>query len=119
GKVRMPLYSQYGLQTGKGQKASVKFHDGSVLHINQRSDIQLRSAHLTRDKRGEVVQVVEPGTHHSVQTAAAVATAQGTIFDVRVLGMKTIVLVKEGAVLVHNKKGSVLVKTGQESTVQE
>jgi hypothetical protein len=119
GKVRMSLYSAYDLQTAARQMASINFADGTLLHMNQRTDAVLRSASVTAVKQGEIAQVVVPGTNHRVQTAAAVASAVGTIFDVRYRKKIMTVIVIEGAVLVSDKKGSVVVKSGQETTVKK
>jgi hypothetical protein len=117
GKVRQSLYSQYGLQTKRQQKASVAFRDGTLLHMNQQTNVVLRSPTTTYVSRGEVDQVSVPGSNHQVQTASAVASAIGTQFDSRVHGKTTIIVVVEGAVLVKNAKGSVVVKTNQQTTV--
>jgi hypothetical protein len=118
GKVKMPLYSKDGVRTGSGQKASLGFHDGTLLHINQRTDAVLRSPTLTYVNKGEVEEVAIPGTSHRVQTAAGIASSIGTIFDVIYrLGVMTVIVI-EGAVKVKNKFGSVLVKSGQETTAK-
>jgi hypothetical protein len=117
GKVKMPLYNAYFLQTKASQVASLGFADGTLLHMNQRTDIILRNPHLTYVKRGEVDQATIPGTDHRVQTAAALAAAIGSEFDVRVTGKNSVVTVIEGSVRVTNKQGSVIVKTGQRTTV--
>jgi hypothetical protein len=121
GKVRQPLFALYGLSTKVLQRASIAFADGSLLHINQETVAVLRSPSVTQVKKGQVAEVVTPGTTHQVQTGEAVASAIGTSFGVKVKRKKhvTIVVVVEGAVLVQNKQGSVLVKTGQKSTVKK
>jgi hypothetical protein len=118
-KVKTPVYNGYLLQTAARQEASIGFRDLTVLHMNQRTEAVLRTAHVTSVRRGEVEEVVEPGTNHAIQTPAAVASAIGTIFDVRVIGSETIVVVVEGSVLVANAQGSVLVKSGEETTVRK
>lgn len=118
GRVKMGLGNRYLLRTGKQQRASIGFRDTTVLHLNQRTDAILRSPHLTYVQHGEVDQLLVPGTNHKIQTAAAVATAVGTQFDVRVSGKRSVFTVVEGALLVKNAKGSVLVKTGQQTTVR-
>ncbi len=119
GKVREPLFAAYGLRTGKFQRASVGFVDGTLLDIDQRTDAVLASASRTIVKKGQIDQVVTPGASHSVKTAEAVASAIGTNFDVRVKGKVTTIVVVEGAVLVTNAQGSVLVKTGQKTTIRK
>lgn len=118
GKLKQAVYNAYRLQTKKQQKASVGFRDGSLLHLNQLTDVFLRSGSLTQVRRGEVEEMVTPGTNHKVKTAAAVASAIGTNFDVKVNGKTTIITVVEGAVLVTTAAGSVVVKSGQQVTVR-
>jgi len=118
-RIKMPVYSGDQLQTSARQKASIGFLDRTVLHINQLTSAVLRSTHLTYVNSGEVEEVVQPGTNHSIQTASVVASAVGTIFDVRVTRGETVVVVVEGAVLVSNAQGSVLVKTGEMTTVRK
>src|SRR6266496_2950320 len=43
GKVKQKLYNQYLLRTGPNQKSSICFKDGTVLHLNQRTDAVLKS----------------------------------------------------------------------------
>jgi len=84
GRVNQQLFSLYRLTTGANQKASLGFLDRSVLHMNQRTDLVLKSANLTVVSRGEAAAVVTPGTRFRIQTANAIAAAVGTKFDVRI-----------------------------------
>jgi len=118
-KVKDPLFNQYTLMTKVKQKASVNFKDGSILNLNQLTNAVLRSPALTQVKSGEVEQQVVPGTNHSVQTSAAVASAIGTVFDVQVKANLTIITVVEGSVLVKTKSGSEVVKSGQQTRVRK
>ena len=119
GKQRQSLLAAYGLRTAVLQRDSIAFVDGTLLHIDQRTDAVLASPSITRVNRGQVDEVVAPGTNHSVRTASALATAIGTNFNVHVKGKITLVTVVEGAVLVNNAAGSVLVKTGQRTSVMK
>jgi hypothetical protein len=119
GKVKQSLYSAYRLQTKQAQIASIAFQDGSLLHMNQKTDATLRSASVTQIKQGEVVQEVVPGTNHQIQTSSAVASAVGTLFDVKVNGTLTIITVIEGAVLVSSPHGTVLVTSGQQVRIRK
>jgi hypothetical protein len=119
GKVKMPLYNQYGLNTAAGEKASIAFVEGTVLHMNQLTSVLLQSPHVTTVQKGEVQEDVKPGSNHQVQTSTALASAVGTIFDVRVFKHhRAIFTVVEGALLVKNPKGTTLVKTDQQTVVQ-
>lgn len=117
GKVRMPLFDQYFLQTLEKERASLHFGDGTTLYMNQRTDVVLRSPHLTLVRQGEVDEVVHQGTNHKVQTATAVAAAVGTNFDVRVVRRGTYFIVAHGALQVSNAKGTVIVQANQETFV--
>lgn len=119
GKKGQKLFNQYDLQTQSSQRASIGFKDKTVLHMNQQTDVVLRSPHLSYVQKGEVYEALTPGADHRVQTASAIATAIGTKYDVRVKQGVTEVIVAHGAVEVHNKKGKVLVKTNQETVVRQ
>lgn len=84
GKMNMLLFGHYGLQTGTGERASIEFRDGTILHMNERTDAVLSSPHVTFVKDGVVDEAVVPGSNHRVQTAAAIAAAVGTNFQIRI-----------------------------------
>lgn len=117
GKKKMPLFNKYFLQTQKQQRASIRFKDGTILHMNQQTDAQLSSPHVTYVRSGQVDEILAPGTNHKVQTATAVAAAIGTNFVVQVVGKGTRFVVVHGALKVKNKKGTQYVKTNQASIV--
>jgi hypothetical protein len=117
GKLNLPLFNQYGVRTGSSQKASIAFHDGTLIHLNHNTDALLASPTVTKLKNGELQEVLKPGTNHSVTTASAQGAATGTILDIKVKKKKATFVVLEGALKVKTKKGTVLVKTNQETTV--
>ena len=117
GKIKLPLFNQYGVRTGKSQKASIAFEDGTLIHLNQNTDAELASPTVTRLKGGEIQEVLKPGTVHGVVTASALGAATGTILDIKVKNNKETFVVLEGALHVVTKHGSVLIKTNQETTV--
>jgi hypothetical protein len=117
GTKNMPLFGQYGLQTGTGERASIGFRDGTILHMNQRTDAVLRSPHVTFVQGGVVDEAVAPGSNHKVQTAAAIAAAIGTNFLVKIVGGASYFMVLHGAVVVSNRYGSVTVKNNQGALV--
>src|SRR2546430_1765151 len=51
--VHTSLFSKYGLRTKSDERGSIRFGDGTTLHINVSTDIVL-GAHLVRVQRGEV-----------------------------------------------------------------
>lgn len=133
GKVSQPLYTAYFLQTRAGQRASLGFTDGTRLHINQRTDLVLRSPLHTVVRRGEVSEVDTPGSRHTVETPNAAAGAIGTQFDVSIAAPQapasgygstatpgqsfpagtTTVSVTQGIVVVSNQFGRVQVHRGE------
>jgi hypothetical protein len=117
GKIRDPLYSRYFLRTQKRQKARILFADGSVLNINQHTDAILRDPHHLQVNQGEIDQVDARGSVHRITTNAAVATALGTNFDVKVVNGRVFVTVVNGRVSVRGSGASVLVRPNQQTVV--
>jgi F5/8 type C domain/FecR protein len=135
--LQMQLYNAYRLNTGARARASLRFTDGTVLHVNQLSNLTLLNPHTTYVTSGEIDEIVTPGTQHRVQTSSCVAAAIGTEFDVKEVRVKvvekrkghkgarrkvrfekkTVITVVEGALVVDTKKGKVTVKTGQKTEV--
>jgi DNA-binding beta-propeller fold protein YncE len=115
-RVHTPLFTNYALRTRSNEKASIRFVDGTALHINSNTDAVLTS-HLTYVRNGEVAEYLQPGTQHHVQTGTADASAIGTTFDVRTNGGTTTLVVLHGALQVQGAGGSVLVKSNQETVV--
>jgi sugar lactone lactonase YvrE len=118
GKLHDPLFSRYALHTQVSQKASIGFHDGTVLHLNQETDAVIASPHLTHVVHGEVAEYLAPGSDHTVQAASATASAIGTTYDVRTtIGGSAIFVVLHGALQVRTPHGSVLVVSNHQTTV--
>ncbi len=120
GRVRMSLYNAYRLQTGRQQSAYLNFHDGTSVLLTELTTAELISNNVTHLNNGQVDELVTPGSNHRIQTASATASAVGTNFIVTVHGKVTTILVIEGAVRVAGtspKQPTVLVKTGQQTTV--
>lgn len=129
-RVGDSLFPAYGLQTGAGARASIRFVNKSTLHMNQRTNLVLRSPQRTLLQRGEIAILDGPGRHLQVQTGTALATAIGTRFDVRIApppsppgygastsqslpAGTTTVSVVAGLVDVSNSRGKVRVKAGE------
>lgn len=121
-KLHQKLYGAYRLQTKAAQKASLAMADRSFLHINQRSDLTLRSATVTAVRQGEVYVIDALGSHHTIQTATVSAVAIGTEYDVLVQLLRgkpqTVISVVKGSVLAQNAGGSVQVGAGERLTVR-
>jgi hypothetical protein len=117
GKVKEAVYGRYALRTEKKQRASLSFRDGSLLHLNERTDAVLTSPSMTVVRAGEVDEVVTPGTDHVVRTQDAVATAIGTEFLTHVVARTSTFIVVEGVVRVTANHATVSVSTGQQTSV--
>jgi streptogramin lyase len=119
GKVNMPLYDGYLLRTQARQRASIRFRDGTTLQINQLTDAILQNPHLTLVNRGEVEEILRPGTTHSIQAASAIAAALGTKFDIKVQGRRGTIVVISGAVEVRDRQGVVEVSKNHQTIVEQ
>jgi hypothetical protein len=120
GKVKQSLKAKEALKTGKGDLASLGFVDGTVLYLNQQTLATLASPSVTKVTNGEIDQILQPGTKHTVQTAVATASAVGTEFDTACTPGLCVYTVVEGAVLVTSTAGgSVLLKNNQQSSVRK
>jgi hypothetical protein len=119
GKVKQRLVRNEAVRTGTADLASLGFTDGTILHINQDTDAVLTSPSQTKVAHGEVDQIVQPGTTHTITTPVAAASAIGTNWDTVCAGTTCIFTVVEGAVEVANAAGSVIVTTNQQTTVHK
>lgn len=118
GHMKEPLYDGYGLNTVAKERATVRFGDGTTVHMNQDTNVVLRSRNLTEVDRGQVAEYLKPGTNHQVMTAAALASAPGTTFGVKLQGNLSIFIVLRGKLRVGNEVGHVFVGSDQASIVQ-
>lgn len=117
GKVADPLYARYLLATGKRQKASLRFGDGSIMYLNNRTDVELRDPFTSIVRAGEVDQADARGTHR-ILTATASVTALGTNLDVKIVRGVVFVTVVSGRVSVRNAGARVLVGKNQQTVVR-
>ncbi len=127
GRAQQHLLSAESLETLKAQQASLGLKDGTILAMNQRTDVILQAPELTVVKSGDVAAMDAPGSHYRIQTDDSVASAVGTRFDVRIVGPHvtaypgqteyppgtTTVSVVAGVVVVSNHAGYVRVGAGE------
>lgn len=59
GHVKDPVVNAESLLTEQNQRASIGFHDGTVLQLNQNTDAII-STHLAQVHKGEVAPVLQP-----------------------------------------------------------
>jgi hypothetical protein len=116
GKVKMPLFTEYGLRTAVKERAAIGFRDGTTMHMNAVTDAVLTDPHVIHVKNGEIALYLKPGSNHTVQTQAAVATAIGTVYDLVIHKDDSTYIVVHGALQVTNKFGTVVAKTNQQTT---
>jgi transmembrane sensor len=113
-------------RTATGERRTVTLADGSTLHLNTASAVDVRFTPTERRLRllhGEVFieTAREPGPYRPlrVETAEGVSTALGTRFSLRQLDGLSRLGVEEGAVEVHLQAvdgGSRIVRAGQAAT---
>lgn len=99
-----PTYS-----TGIGQKRLITLADGSVIHLNARSEVIVRYTPTRRQidlVRGQAlfVDTYDAKRPFIVRSRATVVRAVGTQFDVNLLDAETIVTVIEGKVAVAQQR---------------
>ena len=98
------------LATAVGEQRAVRLKDGSVLHLNTDSRVEIRFNDATREVRltqGEAMFTVERDVHRPfrVITNAITVEALGTQFNVRRRASDTVVTVVEGRVAVVGPAG--------------
>ncbi len=104
--------------TDAKSQATLLFKDGMRLDMNHNTDVIVKDSKDLHLSAGEVYEQVPTGKGKTnVNTGTAVASVEGTKFDVQVIGNKTILTVIEHKVRLSNKYGSVLVKANQQSIV--
>ncbi|MHB9024470.1 MAG: FecR family protein [Armatimonadota bacterium] len=105
------------ISTLKRSRAEIKFLDGSIIRINERTDLLLRDVTAMkriRLDRGAVWVQVAKDSNTTVETPTATATAKGTIFIVMVLANgATRVIVFDSAVEVTSEGETTTVQAGQ------
>ena len=112
-----PVHAGAGVRTLKRSLAEIKFLDGSLLRVNERTDLVVQQAANLRTVKlstGAVWVRVAKGANTSVETPTCTAHAKGTIFVVAVNpDGSTQVTVLEGTVEVSHNGVTVPVTAGQ------
>lgn len=108
------------IRTGPGARAVLRLHDGSMVDVNERTELSLHAAwsgQSIRLERGDlIVQAAKQRRGHlRVQTRDSVASVKGTIFAVSSGFMGTVVSVVEGSVAVAQSDTEVLLIPGQQA----
>ena len=108
------------IRTGPGARAMLRLADGSLVEVNERTELFLRSAwsgqavHL---QRGDIiVQAAKQRRGHlRVLTRDAVASVKGTVFAVSAGLGGTVVSVVEGSVAVTRPGGEIVLSPGEQA----
>jgi len=107
------------VETRSKQRAAITLCDGGHLYLNQGSLVELRERRGAELRRGEVAEKLQARTTHRTQTRRAEARARGGYFDLKEKKGSSIVIVVDGVVQVKNKRGTVQVRSNQETIVPE
>lgn len=115
-----PIGENAVIRTGPGARAVLRLHDGSMVDVNERTELSLHAAwsgQSIRLERGDII--VQAAKQHRgylrVQTRDSVASVKGTIFAVSAGFSGTVVSVVEGSVAVAQSSTEVLLTPGQQA----
>jgi ferric-dicitrate binding protein FerR (iron transport regulator) len=108
------------VRTGPGTRAVLRLDDGSLVEINERTEVLIRGAWsgatLQLDRGDIIVTAAKQRRGHlRVQTRDSVAAVKGTVFAVSAGLRGTLVSVVEGAVAVAQPGVDVLLSPGQQA----
>ena len=123
----VPLVIGKSLKTGIAERRRVTLPDGSILYLNQNTEVRLHADRRLQVTAGEVFVEVAPGAlvkkngdpTFVVQTAQREVTALGTKFAVKIEPQGTGVVVTQGKVKAergtrNGERGTVLIEAGQQ-----
>ncbi len=108
------------IRTGPGAHAVLRLSDGSLVEINQRTELAVRatwSGRSVRLERGDVIvrAAKQHRGHLRVQTRDTVASVKGTVFAVSAGLSGSLVSVVEGSVAVSQPGVEVLLDAGEQA----
>ncbi|GEM_PF-2135892 len=122
-RLNMPISSGDTIITGEGAKAQIVFKDGSTVTLKSNSKFTLDTA-VRNSKAGTYVSRMQlkvgqlraklkkqkPGSSFEIKTPAAVCSARGTIFFLKVFAtdsglINSLVFVEEGKVYFYDVSG--------------
>jgi sugar lactone lactonase YvrE len=111
----MPLYAGDVLSTQSKQGASVQLCDGSMVYLNDRTQVTLRSPAEVVEKSGQMAEVIQRQSVHRVKTATGEASARDALLEVTTQHQRSTFIDGRGVVQVQNKQGRVRLKPNQET----
>lgn len=123
--VGQVLVSHERLRTGEDSRAALRLSDSSVLRIDELTETEILPPQGTMDsatlnlKQGSVYLFSrEKSREVKLKTPAATGAIRGTEFVASVgAGGHTVIVMLDGEVEVSNAQGSVLVRSGEQATV--
>lgn len=117
--VGTQLRAKDSVRTRGSQRAQIQFCDESTLDVNSKTQVQLTSSADAVVRAGEAAETVSVQSVHTLDTAGVKARPSGGTVDVVSQQSKTTVTAASGVVEVANQKGTVLLKTGQTTNVEQ
>ncbi len=111
------------MSTKAGEKSRTTLPDGSVLYLNQNTNVELAANRLVKLERGEIFVEAVPADETAgrsvfeVETAERKLSALGTKFSVDAVGKALSVVVTQGSVQVDGAEQAV--KSGQELRMKD
>jgi hypothetical protein len=108
------------VRTGPGARAILKLADGSLVDVNERTELSVHAAwsgRIVRLQRGDIIVRAAKQRHGylRVQTRDSLASVKGTIFAVSSGLSGTVVSVIEGSVAVAQSGAETLLSPGEQS----
>jgi hypothetical protein len=108
------------IRTGPGAHALLRLNDGSLVDVNERTELSVQAAWSGRSirlQRGDIIvrAAKQHRGHLRVQTRDSVASVKGTVFAVSAGLSGTLVSVVEGSVAVTQQSVEVVLGAGEQA----
>jgi hypothetical protein len=115
-----PISENAVIRTAPGARAVLRLHDGSLVDVNERTELSLHGAWSGQTislQSGDIIvrAAKQHRGHLQVDTRDSVASVKGTIFAVSAGINGTLVSVVEGSVAVAQPGKEVLLRPGQQA----
>jgi hypothetical protein len=119
-KTGSPIWENAVVRTGPGSRAVLRLHDGSLVDVNERSELSVHAAWSGETiflQRGDVIvrAAKQHYGHLRVETRDSIASVKGTIFAVSAGFSGSLVSVVEGSVAVTQSGAEVLLTPGEQA----
>ena len=122
-RVGQEVGEQQGIRTGRGSTALLKMQDGSLIEMNERTDIELNGGWrgaVIRVNRGQVIVQAAKQRYGrlAVDSGDCLVTVKGTIFSVNRGTIGSRVAVVEGEVQVDHAGRTQMLKPGGQAATE-